>query len=144
MPNNIIRRDPFDMFSPVEGLFNRLFQEPFAMQVPAIEEGALAVDVSETEDALIVRASLPGFRKEDVNIEVHENVLTISASREEVSEESSEKFYRRERRTGSVSRRIALPTSVADDQAEAQLTDGVLTLQLPKSRKDAPKRISVK
>lgn len=144
MPNSIIRRDPFDMFSPVEGLFNRLFQEPFAMQVPVIEEGALAVDVSETEDALIVRASLPGFRKEDVNIEVHESVLTISASREEVSEESGEKFYRRERRTGSVSRRIALPTSVADDQAEAQLAEGVLTLRLPKSRKDAPKRISVK
>lgn len=144
MPNNIIRRDPFEMFSPVEGLINRLFQEPFSATMPVIEEGALALDISETDEALVIRASLPGFRKEDVNIEVHEGVLTISATREQEIEEQNEKFYRRERRTGSVSRRVALPSMVADDQADAELKDGVLTLRLPKSKKDSPKKISVK
>ncbi|MCL4219942.1 MAG: Hsp20/alpha crystallin family protein [Phycisphaerales bacterium] len=144
MPGNIIRRDPFEMFSPVEGLINRLFQEPFGASLPMIEEGALALDISETDDALIIRASLPGFRKEDVNIEVHEGVLTISATREQETEERNEKFYRRERRTGSVSRRVALPSMVTDDQADAELKDGVLTLRLPKSKKDSPKKISVK
>lgn len=144
MPNTIIRRDPFEMFSPVEGLINRLFQEPFSPTMPVIEEGALALDISESEDSLVIRASLPGFRKEDVNIEVHEGVLTISATREQETEEQNEKFYRRERRTGSVSRRVALPSMVADDQADAELKDGVLTLRLPKSKKDSPKRISVK
>lgn len=144
MPNQIIRRDPFDMFSPVEGLISRIFQEPMGVQVPIIEEGALALDISETDEALLVRASLPGFRKEDVNIEVNDGVLTISASREQETEEKTEKFYRRERRVGSVSRRIALPASVAEDHADAELVDGVLTLKLPKSRKDSPRRISVK
>lgn len=144
MPNQIIRRDPFDVFSPVEGLINRFFQEPFGIQMPVIEEGALALDVSETDDELIVRASLPGFRKEDINIEVHDGVLTISASREQETEEKNEKFYRRERRVGSVSRRIALPASVVEDEANAKLADGVLTLRLPKSKKDSPRRISVK
>lgn len=144
MPNNIIRRDPLEMFSPVEGLINRLFQEPFGMTMPVIEEGALALDISETDEALVIRASLPGIRKEDVNIEVHEGVLTISATREQESEEQGEKFYRRERRVGSVSRRVALPTMVSDDQADAELKDGVLTLRLPKSKKDSPKKISVK
>ncbi len=144
MSTQIIRRDPFEMFSPVEGLINRLFQEPFGMNVPAIEEGALALDISETDEALVIRASLPGVRKEDVNIEVHEGVLTISATREQETEEQNEKFYRRERRTGAVSRRVALPSMVADNLADAELKDGVLTLRLPKSKKDSPKKISVK
>lgn len=143
MPNQIVRRDPFEMFLPVEKIMSRFFTDPGIIELPTIEEGSLALDVSETLEHLLVRASLPGFKKEDINVEVHDGILTISATRDEVTETKDEKFYRRERRTGSVSRRIALPTAVAEDNAQAELTDGVLVLRLPKTRKDSPKRIAV-
>ncbi len=143
MTRQIVRRDPFEMFMPVEKIMSRIFADPTIADLPTIEEGALAMDISETPEHLVVRASLPGFKKEDVNVEVHDGVLTISATRAETSETSDEKFYRRERRMGSVSRRVALPTAVSEDEASAELNEGVLVLKLPKSRKDSPKRISV-
>ncbi|RMH13654.1 MAG: Hsp20/alpha crystallin family protein [Planctomycetota bacterium] len=144
MSNLLARRDPFDMFAPMESMFSRLFNEPLGLTTPLVEEGSLALDISETNDALIVRASLPGFSKDDVNVEVNNGVLTISGTHKEEHEEKTEKYYRRERRTGSVSRRIALPVSVAEDKAKAELVNGVLTLTLPKAHKDSPKRITVR
>lgn len=138
------RTDPFDL--AVGHVLNQFFNDPFICGPTSqnrVDEGSLALDVSETDTEVIVRASLPGFRKEDVSIDVAEGVLTIKAEQAEEREEQNERFYRRERRFGSLSRRVALPTHVSESSATAQLTDGVLTLRLPKSEKAMPRKISI-
>ncbi len=143
----ITRRDAENGVHPIDQFFRAaLTRDPFAIfagGLSGIEEGTLAIDVSEDSDHVIVRASLPGFAREDISVEVHDGVLSISASRSEESEDRTEKFYRKERRTGSVSRRVALPVAVVEDDATAELKDGELTLRLPKSVQGGPRRISI-
>ena len=135
--------------SPFEQMFEGFFREPlFGGQgaqalAPIFEEGVLAVDVSEDPECVIVRASLPGVSKDDVSIEIQDGLLTISAHKSEEHEETSEKFYRKERREGSVSRRVALPVAVLEDRASADLADGELTLRMPKSRLGGPQKVSI-
>jgi len=138
------RREPNE-FVPLDRVMSRLFNDPFLAGLPAAdsEEGTLALDVSEDESNVIVRASLPGFKKDDVEIELHDNVLTIKAEQSEESEEKHERYYRRERSYGSVSRRVALPSSVIDDEAKAELKDGVLTVRVPKTKAETPKKVKV-
>lgn len=141
---NLIRREPSD-FPTVSRLMNQLLHDPFLGNglAPAIEEGNLALDVSEDEKSVIVRASLPGFRREDIDVEIHDGVLSIKAERAEESEEKGETYYRRERRSGTVTRRVALPSVVEDGSAAAELRDGVLTLRMPKSQKAMPRKVKI-
>ncbi|HRJ49850.1 MAG: Hsp20/alpha crystallin family protein [Phycisphaeraceae bacterium] len=149
--NSIIRSGPFTI-PGFDRLVSQVLSDPFFAEgripggslVSSIDEGALALDVSEDDQNVYVRASLPGFRKEDVEISVHDGVLSIKAEHSEETEEKKERYYRRERRVGSVSRRIALPSSVQEDKTSAQLSDGVLTLSLPKHPKDEPRRIAIR
>lgn len=147
---NLTRRDPFE--APAFGrLLNQFFNEPFFADAPRVaaglqrglEEGTLPLDVSEDERHVIVRASLPGFRKEDVDVEVHDGVLTIKAQHKEEKEEKRENFYRRERVMGSLSRRVALPSTVAEGDTQGELKDGVLTLRIPKVQQPAPRKVKI-
>lgn len=147
MNGTIIRRDPFAI--PTMRLFNELLSEPFFRTsngglAEALEEGTLALDVSEDDAHVFVRASLPGFQREDVEIEIHDGVLSIKAEHAEVTEEKKERFYRRERRVGSLSRRVALPSIVEEDKAQAELKDGVLELRIPKSPKASPRKVNIR
>lgn len=142
---HIIRRDPFAPATLGRAL-SSIFNDPFlagALADSNADEGALAIDVSENDGEVLVRASLPGFSKKEVEIECHDGVLTIKAEQNEESEETGETYYRRERRHGSTSRRVALPSAVLEDDAKADLKDGVLTVRLPKSQKRASRKISV-
>lgn len=136
------RKDP--MLAPIDRLFDRVMREPFFGELSTIDEGTLALDVMDDGDNIIVKASLPGFKRDDVSVEISDGVLTINARHDETVEESDEHFYRRERRTGAVSRRIALPAAVEEEKADARLADGVLTLKLPKAGGARPKKISIK
>lgn len=138
----LIRRDP--VHNSMRDLMNFISRDPFFTAGEGGEEGNLALDVSENENEVLVRASLPGFKKDQVDVNIHNGVLSIKAERTEEEETKNEKFYRRERRFGSVSRRIALPGVVSEAQANAEMTDGVLTIRIPKSEVARPKRISVK
>lgn len=133
---------------PIDRFIARVFNEPFftvrtAPAATAIDEGSLALDISEDQSHYIVRASLPGFAKENVEIEIDDGVLSIAAQRTEVSEDSGEQFHRRERRFGSVSRRISLPGDVNESAATAELKDGVLTLKLPRADKPAGRKVQI-
>lgn len=140
---NIITRSAPRTASP-RSIFEELFNEPFFMLAPMnVDSGNLALDVSENESSVIVRASLPGFTKEQINVEVRDGVLTIHAERTDETEEKGEKWHRRERRFGQVARTVSLPAAVREDKANAELKDGVLTLTLPKHEKVMPKRISI-
>jgi HSP20 family protein len=145
----VIRRDAGEgrpMGLPVS-VFERLWNDPFFSEMPAmlarIEEGTLPVDVSETAEAYIVRASLPGFAKDQIEVQVHDNVLTIRAQQSSETQEQGERYYRKERRVGSMSRRLALPGAVSEQATKAELKDGVLTLTLGKAVKDTPRKIAI-
>lgn len=142
--NTLIRRDFFDA-PALNRLVHHLLAEPGFpdSNAPSIEEGNLALDVSEDDKAVIVRASLPGFRRDDIEVEVHEGVLTIKAQRSEEQETQNERFYRKERRMSSASRRIALPAGVKGEQTQAELKDGVLVLRLPKEERPAATKIRI-
>lgn len=139
----LIRRDPTP-FANVSRLMTNLFSEPFFADPQTVgNSGNLALDVSEDEKAVIVRASLPGFNKENIDVQIHDGVLSIKAERIEETEEKGETYFQRERRFGSVTRSIALPSVVDDAQTAAELKDGVLTLRIPKSEKALPKKVKI-
>ena len=141
----ITRRHPNTMRSPITGLLDMFQTDPFFnFEIkPGEHEGNLALDVSEQDNHVIVRASLPGFSKEQVDVQVHDGVLTIKAEYDEQQETTEEKFYRRERRTGSMARSITLPGIGADADATAELADGVLTVRIPQAAEARPRKIAI-
>ena len=105
-----------------------------------------AVDVKDEGDHYTVEADLPGLDKEDVEITLGEGVLSISGKKERAEEEEEEGYVRRERGYVSFHRRLALPEDASEEDVDAKLQDGVLTLSIPK-RKEEPekkKKIEVK
>ncbi|HLP83191.1 MAG TPA: Hsp20/alpha crystallin family protein, partial [Phycisphaerales bacterium] len=144
---HIIRRNA----PTTRSIIDDFFAEPFFAIAPmrqAMNDASglsqLAVDVSENDQEVIVRADVPGFDKESIAVEVHEGVLSIRAQRSEESEQKEgEKFYRKERRAMSFERSVTLPVAVQEDKAQAALKDGVLTLTLPKNQKVLPRKIAV-
>lgn len=156
MSNEIVHRDPFAPFRSafrdpfLAGIVDRVFDEPF-FRTPftgfgGSDEGTLALDVYEKDNHLVVEASLPGYKKDEVDVQVHDGILSIKAQRSSESEEGEpgSKFYRRERSWGSVSRRIALPGVVKDADVDAELKNGVLTLTIPLPEAKQPKQIEVR
>ena len=130
---------------PLLNVFSEFLSDPAGLRAaePATSPGTLPVDVSEDETSLIVRASLPGFKKEEIDVQVHEGVLSIRGQRTEETVQSGERYHRRERRTGVVSRLISLPETVNGDGVKAELKDGVLTLRLAKIPKEQPKKVQI-
>eukprot|EP00698_Gefionella_okellyi_P023863 TRINITY_DN826_c0_g2_i1.p1 TRINITY_DN826_c0_g2~~TRINITY_DN826_c0_g2_i1.p1 ORF type:complete len:199 (+),score=24.28 TRINITY_DN826_c0_g2_i1:89-598(+) len=105
-----------------------------------------SVDVKENENALTVHAELPGMKKEDININLDNNVLTISGQRSQEKVEDNERVHRVERSYGSFKRSFALPKNLKEDQIKASYNDGVLSVEIPKAApraKPEAKRIAV-
>jgi HSP20 family protein len=103
----------------------------------------LPLDVSETEDAFIVKASLPGVNPDDIDISLTENVLTIKAEIKAEEKIENARYHLQERRYGVYSRSITLPTAVNADAVEAVYENGVLTLNIPKAEEVKPRKIEV-
>lgn len=143
MSTSLLRRDPLAGFPALDRLLNSMLTEPVFNGI-GLEEGTLPLDISETDAEVVVRASVPGFTRDQIDIEVHDDVLTIKAARAEETEDKGERYYRRERRFGSVSRRVALPSIVHDTDAKAELKNGELILHLPKEAKAKPRKIAIK
>jgi HSP20 family protein len=147
---DIVRRDSswdgFPTLTGVRQMMDRLFDDSFfrTAGVQGWDEGMLPVDISAKDQQLVVRASLPGFKKDEIDVQVHEGVLSIKAEQTSDEETTGEKWYRRERRYGSVSRRIALPGIVHDAPVDAELKDGVLTLKIAVPEAARPKQIEIK
>ncbi len=145
MPD-LIRRDPFALNGNLRHAMERFFDDPFFRGPLGLlsEEGTLAVDVSENQKEIVVKADLPGYKKAEINVQLHDRVLAIRAQRSEEHEEQRGHYYRRERSWGSLSRRIALPGMVKDAPVDATLKDGVLTLRIPLPEQVIPKPIEIK
>lgn len=140
--SNLTRRMPMNI-SPLSDLFNALFEDGPQVSLTRSEPD-LPLDISETDDEYIIRASLPGYKRDEITLEIDEGVLTIGAQRSEEHEQSGERFHRRERRFGSVTRRLRLPDDLGETDPNAEFADGVLTLRLQKAEKRLPKRIEVR
>lgn len=114
--------------------FRKEFEESFGITGDWLAEGVRqpVVDLVDTEKEYVVRAELPGISKEDLSIEVADNVVEIKAERKEEAEQKEKGYLRKERHYSKFVRRLPLPEEVAADQADAELKDGVLTLKLPK------------
>jgi HSP20 family protein len=102
-----------------------------------------AMDLAETDDHLVLRADLPGMTKDDVNIEVKDGVLTVSGERRAEQEESAEGFYRVERAFGGFSRSLSLPDGIEVGAIDADFTNGVLEVRIPKPAERKPQRIEI-
>lgn len=102
-----------------------------------------AVDVYEDAEALKLHAELPGLKKEEVKIQVHEGVLTLRGERKLESEEKKDNYFRVERRYGSFLRSFSLPNTVDAEKIRATMKDGVLELVIPKKAEAKPKEIQV-
>jgi len=142
----IERWDPFREAVSLRDAMNTLMQESFVRPGGASTPAAYAtlpLDVSESEDAFVVRASLPGMKPEDVQITVHGDTLTIRGESKAEEEKKGEHWHLRERRFGAFQRSVGLATPVDPDRAQARYDNGVLTLTLPKSEAARPRQIKI-
>jgi HSP20 family protein len=102
-----------------------------------------AMDVVETADHFVLRADLPGISENDVNIELDDNVLTISGQRRSEHESRNEGYYRVERASGSFSRSLTLPEGVDADGIQASFDSGVLEVKIPKPEQQKPRKVQI-
>lgn len=147
--SSLIRWEPFRDLVTLRDRMDRLFGDMSGRGWPA-EEGLTTgiwnppVDVYETADSIVMKADLPDVTKDDVDISVEGNVLSIRGERKRENEVKEKDFYRMERSYGAFTRSFTLPGTVDPDKIEAGFTGGVLTVTLPKREESKPKQIKVK
>ena len=141
---SVVRWDPFaDMRTTMDRLFDEGFSRPWRFLNTTEYEAGFPVEVSETDEEIDVKASIPGVKPEEVEITVQNGVLTIKAERRATAEDKKREYYRREIRYGTFHRALSLPVSVDAEHAEAKYDSGVLTLKLPKAQSVRPRQIKV-
>ena len=144
----IVRWEPFRELSSLQTEMNRLFNTAFG-DLPNGGTGGAArrwmppMDLLETDEHFVLRADLPGMTEADVNIELEDNVLTVSGERKAEREDKREGFYRMERAFGSFSRSLTLPKGVDPEAVNASFDQGVLEVRIPKPEQRKPRRINI-
>ncbi|MEM7821258.1 MAG: Hsp20/alpha crystallin family protein [Candidatus Aenigmatarchaeota archaeon] len=136
----MIWEDPFDEIEKLHRRIHRLMRgmwrgvwEPISEEViEPIRWRYFPVDISETEDEVIVRADLPGFERGEIKVNVTENSMEITAQKKEEKREKTETFFKAERRAGAMRRYFSLPTEVNPDTAKASYENGVLEIRAKK------------
>jgi HSP20 family protein len=146
MSRRMVRWEPFRDMMALREAMEGMVEEglvrapaPFAGWAP----GGLAVDMYETDESVVVKTAIPGVDADEISVSVTGDTLTIRAETKEEAEIERENYLRRERRFGSCCRSVALPGGLEADKAEADYTDGVLTLTFPKAEEVKPKSIKV-
>lgn len=142
----LIRRDPWMTMPTLQNRINRLFDDmlPAADEEMGLFNWQPLVDTFEKDNAIEVRAELPGIKKDDISIDVRNNVLTLSGERSYDEDVNEGDFYRRERMYGKFQRAITLPDNVDTDNIDAQYDEGVLKVTVPKTEESQTKKIEVK
>ncbi len=137
---------PVSELSNLRKEMDRLWSEFFGESdiAPRSEGWVPAVDVSETKDAVIVKAEVPGMDPKDIDVSLSGDTLIIKGEKKEEKEEKDENFYRIEMRRGSFQRAIRIPVPVDKDKIEAKYEKGILKIKLPKTEETKPKQIEVK
>jgi HSP20 family protein len=136
--------DPFREMMSVRRAMDRLIDGSLGEEQQGEWTLSVPMDVSEDEDAYLLKASLPGVDPNDIDITYRDGILTIKGEVREDQEVEREQYRVRERRYGSFSRSIQLPSAVRADDIEASHQNGVLRLHVPKTEEVKPKRIQIK
>jgi len=136
----------FGRLSDLRDEIDRLFESPMSeleRSSRLLSGWTPALDVYEDKDNFTVKAELPGLKKEDIEISLHEGSLSISGERKSETKFEHAEVYRAERFVGRFQRTVTLPAAVAVDKVKAQYKDGILTVTLPKTEEAKPKQIDV-
>jgi HSP20 family protein len=143
---SMMRWDPFTETTSLRQAIDQLFENSFIRPGSAQPGGGLGipVDLLEQGEALVVKASLPGVKPDDVDVQIQQNVLMITGQHREEQERQQGRYLLAERRTGRFSRAITLPVAVDANACEATFADGVLTLHLPKAEQARTKQIPIR
>jgi HSP20 family protein len=143
----IVRWQPYGAVASLQNSINKLFNDAFT-RANVDEDFALSawkpvVDIFDRDDAIVIHAELPGVKKEDVAIEVKDNVLTLRGERAESKEIKEDKYYRKERTFGSFHRAFSLPAAINPDTIKATFKDGILEIEIPKPEEQKPKQVKI-
>jgi HSP20 family protein len=144
----LIRWEPVRELNTIQHEMNRLFNTFFESPThgngtTALRRWVPAMDVVETDEDFVLRADLPGLSESDVNVELEDNVLTISGERKAEREERKEGYYRVERASGTFSRSLTLPDGVDPDAVRASFDKGVLEVRVPKPEERKPRKVAI-
>ena len=141
----LTRYDPFREMMTLRSAMDSVVDKAFVGSRADWESvnWGLALDVSETGDEYLVKASVPGVNPDDLEITYSNKVVTIKGETQQENEVEETRYHLRERRFGSFSRSVYLPTPVDSDHIEASYENGVLSLHLPKTEASKPRRISI-
>jgi HSP20 family protein len=148
----LVRWDPVREIDSLQGEMNRLFSTFFDTPTSRAGNGGTtaasrrwipAMDLIETGEHFVLKADLPGISENDVNIEVENNVLTVSGERKTEHEEKHEGYYRLERATGAFARSLTLPEGIDAEAVSATFDNGVLEVRIPKPAQAQPRKVQI-
>jgi HSP20 family protein len=145
----LVRWEPVRELSSIQNEMNRLFNTFFDSPTPGnggnagLRRWIPAMDLVETDEHFVLKADLPGLTESDVNIEVEDNVLTVSGERKAEHEDKREGYVRVERAYGAFRRSLTLPEGVDPETVTANFENGVLEVRIPKPEERKPRRVAI-
>jgi HSP20 family protein len=144
----IVRFDPFRDLASMQDRINRIFGEAYLRnndeEVSNRGDWRPVVDIFENDKhEIVLRAELPGLKREEIDIRVENNTLTLKGERKRDAEVKQESYHRVERSYGAFSRSFSLPATINTEKVGATFTDGVLTITLPLREEAKPRQIQV-
>jgi len=143
----VVKWDPLRDLLSIQDRMNRLFEQTLSRS--RTEEGITAstwspaVDIYETPETIVMKADLPGLSREDIEIQIRDNTLTLRGTRRFAKDVQQENYLRIERAYGAFQRDFTLPATVQQDKIRAVFRDGVLELTLPKAEESKPTKIAI-
>ena len=145
---NPLLREPFDglgrIGAAIDEFFNDAFSPSLRQSTSSTYVGYPPVDILESRDAYLIRAEVPGMKKEDIHLEFKDGVVTLSGERKFDEPAAGVQYHRAERVAGSFSRSFQLPKTINQDEMRANYHDGILEIHIPKADEAKPKQIAVK
>jgi HSP20 family protein len=150
----VLKKEPeaISPFGEMERYFDEIFHQPFSIfgrpmwprvQFPNQEMMSPTVDIFEEGTEMVVKAELPGIKKDDINIDISENSMTISGKKKQEKKIDRKDYHRIECSYGSFCRSFRLPDTVNSDNAKASFKDGILEIRMPNSDKGKKKKITI-
>jgi HSP20 family protein len=141
----LVRWEPLADFGKLRSVFNDLFDENFdhSWALPRISKSYPAVDVLESKDSYLIRAELPGMKKEDIKVEVKNGTLVVSGESKSEKPAEGVEYRHVERVAAKFWRSFSLPETVTQDGIEATYKDGILEIRVPKAEQAKPRQIEI-
>ena len=144
----VVKWDPFRDVEKLQNRINRMFEDSFGRSRDLNDEMSLSewrplVDIYESDNGIVLAAELPGISKENVSVEVKDNILTLKGERLANPNIREENYYRQERSYGAFQRSFTLQQNIQPDLIRATFKNGVLEIEIPRPEKEQPKQITV-